>query len=251
MKSLASSRSLLVRSLYKTADKVPSELDKHFHFDSLTYKQRHTIYRLYREKLSAREIATHLKYPSGGLKGSAFCEQWPITLKRLIGEFESPLHDASVPGYGKSTVELNQRELNLIKMAVIAGRSAEEIAKLLGMGSKAFIEYRKKNPKIDEYIKSGYEEELLKVEYAIYKRAKGMVMKETRLASFQGIFTDTKDINVQYLPDPRSAELVMVNKRGWRSGNVGNPAQSSEKGKILQLIEELTQEEPTNELPPK
>jgi hypothetical protein len=37
----------------------------------------------------------------------------------------------------------------------------------------------------------------------------------------------------------------MVNKRGWRSGNVGNPAQSSEKGKILQLIEELTQEDIT------
>jgi hypothetical protein len=246
MKGIPQSRALLRKSLYKDPTKLypirPKKGPQYFNFDKLDYKERHTIYRLYREKKSANSIARLMGYQE-----TAFCQQWIENLRKLIGEFEAPLTEDAVPGYGKSKVEFNMRELQLIKMAVIAGRTHAEIASLLGVKSDTLTQYRKLNPKIDDYMRQGYEEELLRVEMAIHRRAIGMTTKDTKFASYMGRFTDQREIKLQHLPDPRSAELVMVNKRGWRSGNVGNPAQSSDKGKILKLIEELT----ANEQSPK
>jgi len=210
-----------------------------FVFSKLPDRRKYEIYKMYKHGSSPSVIARRL-----GFHEEAFCEQWNKTMLTLIEIYDAPVYveNHRAPKL-MSTAQFNKRELNLIKMAVIAGRTHEEIAKLLDVTAKTLWEYRKKNPIIDEYMKNGYEEELLKVEAAIQRRAQGMITYEDKFASYMGRFMDSRKVKITHLPDPRSAELILVNKRKWMSANVGGPDQSTEKGKILDFIDQMAGDE--------
>lgn len=217
----------------------PLKYSQFFNFDKLSDRRRYEIYRMYRAGNTPSAISMKL-----GFHEAAFCEQWQRTIFALVRIYESPIDVKATRGSPKEAPsQFNKRELNLIKLAIIAGRTHEEVAKLLDVSAVTLWEYRKRNPLIDEYMRSGYEEELLKVEAAIQRRAQGMITKEVKLASYMGRFMDEREVKVHHLPDPRSAELVLVNKRKWMSANVGGPDQSTERGRILEFIDQASSDE--------
>ncbi len=232
-----------VKSYAPEAMAKPPRYEGFFNFAKLPDRRKYEIYRMWKNGCSPEWIARKFGYHEG-----AFCEQWQQTMLAMIRIYEEPVITYNNRPAKDGVAQFNRRELNLIKMAVVAGRTHDEIAKLLDVTSDTLREYRKKNPLIDEYMKNGYEEELLKVEAAIQRRAQGMITYEDKLASYMGQFLDTRRVKVTHLPDPRSAELVLVNKRKWMSANVGGPDQTSEKGKILEFIDQAAsddEEQPT------
>jgi hypothetical protein len=209
-----------------------------FDLSRYPYQKQAKVYRLYKAGYTPVNISKEC-----GFNISTFVKGWSQTVIYLGRKFESQRVSTKRKPKGWRKLKIDADTLNRIRLYAETGRTREQICALLGLGRDTLVRYQKENPEIDEVIRFGHEDAMSRIERAIAKRAEGTATtKETKFFAYQGEVRDERTVTVHYPPDPSSAALVLVNKRGWRSGSSTVPTGDGDKGKILSFIEELANE---------
>lgn len=102
------------------------------------------------------------------------------------------------------------------------GATDNDLAEAFGVTRRTICGWKKKYPDVFSHIKSGKDDANEKVKKALYHRAIGYSHKETKLAMFEGQFTDEKQIVKHYPPDVTACEIWLINRdpENWKSRNV-------------------------------
>lgn len=150
----------------------------------------------------------------------------------------------------KTKIPLNSATIKIIRMAARAGCTEQEIADVCEISMSTLQRYKRQNPEIRKVIKTGKKVAVLEVVDSLQKKAVGFKLKETKVAQFEGAFTDTIEITKHFPPSEKAAELFLVNKADWKSSNHGNADKQEEqkktidtRGKILHWIEAMKKPE--------
>lgn len=114
----------------------------------------------------------------------------------------------------KYKVEFNEQARKLC----LLGATDKALADFFEVDEASVNLWKKKHPKFYESIKKGKELADAKVAEKLYQRAIGYTTTETRLATFNGKFTDEKEVNIEYPPDKLAMIFWLKNRqpRLWR-----------------------------------
>jgi hypothetical protein len=101
------------------------------------------------------------------------------------------------------------------------GATDADIAEAFGVTRRTVCGWKKKHPEVFSHIKRGKEDANENVKRALYHRAIGYSVKETKLAMFEGVFTDERVITKHYPPDTTACEIWLINRdpENWKSRN--------------------------------
>lgn len=123
------------------------------------------------------------------------------------------------------------------------GATDSDLADAFGVTRGTINNWKKKHPEVFIHIKSGKDDANEKVKMSLYNRAIGMSVKETKLASFEGEFTDSKQITKNYLPDVTACEIWLINRdpENWKSRNADRATGDNDKmtDVLTKLIDKL------------
>lgn len=206
------------------------------------YQRQVKVYRLYKAGLSPVKIARECHF-----NDSTFVRSWPTVVGYLIKKFETPKIGHKPKGFRK--VKIDAHILKDIFLYASVGRNVSEIASLINVSIDTLIRYQRENPKIKDAILNGHKRNIAKIEDAMSRLAQGKcVIKKKRYFAYQGRVLDERDETVEAFPDTQAAQLVLVNKAGWRSGSSTAPTGEGDRGRILEFIEAAAAAETTDEV---
>lgn len=114
----------------------------------------------------------------------------------------------------KYKVEYNEQARKLC----LLGATDKEMADFFEIGESTLNLWKGKYPEFLGSIKSGKELADASVADKLFNRAMGYTVKEVRLAQVEGQFTDEKEVNKEYPPDPASMMFWLKNRqpKKWR-----------------------------------
>lgn len=125
----------------------------------------------------------------------------------------------------------------------LLGATDAKLAEFFGVTETTINNWKLKHPEFIESINKGKHQADATVAQSLFNRATGYSHPETKIATFNGEITDTKDVIKHYAPDPTAAIFWLKNRQPelWRdknqtehSGTVHNVQHSAEDYKKAQ-----------------
>lgn len=100
----------------------------------------------------------------------------------------------------------------------LLGATDEFLADYFEIAVSTLNVWKHEHKEFAESIKRGKHEADQKVAESLYKRATGYVHPETKIATHEGVITDTKEFDKHYAPDPTAAIFWLKNRQPkvWR-----------------------------------
>lgn len=100
----------------------------------------------------------------------------------------------------------------------LLGATDIDLAKYFGVSEKTINTWKAKQPEFLQSLKAGKDEADAKVAQSLYHRATGYSHQETKIATHEGMITDSKEFTKHYAPDPTSAIFWLKNRQSgkWR-----------------------------------
>lgn len=125
----------------------------------------------------------------------------------------------------------------LAKKFCLLSATNEKLAECFEVSGPTIDKWIREIPEFSCAVKEGREIADAEIASALYHRARGYKCKETKIATNDGMITDTKEVDKHYPPDTRAAQFWLMNRQNWRltqavehSGEVNH--------KLMDLIEE-------------
>lgn len=99
------------------------------------------------------------------------------------------------------------------------GATDKDLAAAFNVTRRTICGWKKKYPEVFAHIKSGKDDANEKVKNALYHRALGTSVEETKIATFEGQITDSKKIKKHFPPDVTACEIWLINRdpENWKS----------------------------------
>lgn len=125
---------------------------------------------------------------------------------------------------GRPTVFKTEYLAAIYKLCEL-GATDKDLAEAFGVTRGTINNWKKKHPEVFVHILTGKNDANEKVKNALYHRALGFKIKETKIAQFEGVFTDAKQITKHYPPDVRACEIWLINRDpdNWKSRRDESP----------------------------
>ena len=119
---------------------------------------------------------------------------------------------------GRPTAYKKKEHDELVFKLCLLGSTDAQMADILGICEKTFNTWKHKHKSFLQSLKRGKEEADAVIAQSLYHRAKGYTHKEVKLAQVDGRFTDSKEIDKHYPPDPTSCIFWLKNRQSgkWR-----------------------------------
>jgi len=108
--------------------------------------------------------------------------------------------------------------LTCIEQLKASGKTNNQIAEILGISKDTFYRYIKQFEAFSDSIQNGLSMADQIVEQAIFSRAIGHYGKETKIATNNGMITDSVDVDKWYPPDVKAGIFWLTNRQSskWR-----------------------------------
>lgn len=103
----------------------------------------------------------------------------------------------------------------------LLGATDAKLAEFFGVQESTINNWKQKHPEFMESIKRGKTQADAEVASSLYHRALGYSHPETKIATADGMITDTKEFTKHYAPDPTAAIFWLKNRQPemWREKN--------------------------------
>lgn len=100
----------------------------------------------------------------------------------------------------------------------LLGAIDTEMADFFGVAESTFHDWKLKHPEFKEALQRGKMVADANVASRLYERATGYSHPETKIATYEGQITDTKEVTKHYPPDSTSAIFWLKNRQPqkWR-----------------------------------
>jgi hypothetical protein len=125
----------------------------------------------------------------------------------------------------------------LAKKFCLLSATNEKLAQCFEVSVPTIDKWIREIPEFSCAVKEGKELADAEIAEALYHRARGYQCKETKVATHEGMITDTQEVDKHYPPDTRAAQFWLMNRQKWRltqavehSGEVNH--------KLMDMIEE-------------
>lgn len=127
----------------------------------------------------------------------------------------------------------------------LLGATDSDLADFFGVVESTINNWKKDYPEFLESLKRGKQQADAQVAKSLFKRATGYVHPETKIATTDGMITDSKEFDKHYAPDPTAAIFWLKNRQPdkWRdrqqtehSGVIHNVSHSAEDYKEAQSL---------------
>jgi hypothetical protein len=147
---------------------------------------------------------------------------------------------------GRPTKRTKELDTAIIHLAGL-GYTNVEIAEAVGIAEWTLQAWIRDDESLSQAVKSAKRLVDSEVEQALLKRAKGLAIKKTQFATFQGQITDREEYEEIIPPDTRAIEFWLKNRQPERWTEKKTIAHEGVKGIDINFIGEDTDKDASSE----
>ena len=129
----------------------------------------------------------------------------------------------------------------IIKKLVLMGATDNDLAEAFEVTEQTINNWKIKHPKFFESLKDWKIQADANVEKALYLRATGYSHKETKIATHEGVITDSQEFDKHYPPDTAAAFIWLQNRKSaeWKRDRTPQEGSDNLADALMAIAEKL------------